>query len=159
MGTDETQGSAGPVPAEPLGPGTADPGTAAGPVPSRLVRGWRAWRRWRRARPFWGGLLIILAGIEIFLTVLVPLPVVMHIGLQGVAGFFVPIIMVVCGLLLWFNPDQRLFYSVIAVIMALGSWITSNLGGFFIGLLLGLIGGSLAFAWAPVSRHRRADGA
>jgi hypothetical protein len=75
--------------------------------------------------------------------------VIVHIGLQGIAGYLVPTIMVLCGVLLWASPAQRLFYSVLAVLMSLGSWITSNLGGFFLGLLLGLVGGSLAFAWTP----------
>ena len=29
-------------------------------------RGWRSFRRWRRSRPFWGGLLTVLAGVEMF---------------------------------------------------------------------------------------------
>jgi hypothetical protein len=39
------------------------------PAPANaLVRGWRAFRRWRRGRPFWGGLFLLLAGLELFLT-------------------------------------------------------------------------------------------
>jgi hypothetical protein len=127
---------------------------------SRSRRARLAWRRWRRSRPFWGGLFIVVAGSEILASVKAPLPVVMHVGLGGLASYLVPVIMLLCGLLLWFNPDQRLFYSMIAVIMALASWVTSNLGGFFVGILFGLIGGSLAFAWAPkgrgATRKRRA---
>jgi hypothetical protein len=70
-----------------------------------------------------------------------------HIGLQGIAGYIIPIVMVLLGLLLLFNPAQRTFYSLVAVLLALGSYVTSNLGGFFVGMLLGLVGGSLAFAW------------
>jgi hypothetical protein len=102
---------------------------------------------WRRARPFWAGLLVTLAGIEILLTMLAPLPVIIHLGVQGLAGYLVPVILVLCGQLLWWNPGQRLFYSILALIMSLAAWVTSNLGGFFAGLLLGLVGGSLAFAW------------
>lgn len=36
-----------------------------------------------------------------------------------------------------------------ALVMSLATLITSNLGGFLLGLLLGLVGGSLAFAWNP----------
>jgi hypothetical protein len=35
------------------------------------------------------------------------------------------------------------------VILALATFNTINYGGFFIGMLLGLIGGGLAFAWSP----------
>jgi hypothetical protein len=114
-----------------------------------LRRGWAAWRGWRRGRPFWGGLFVVAGGAEILASVKAPLPVIIHIGLQGTASYLVPAIMLLCGLLLWFNPAQRLFYSLLALVATLASWITSNLGGFLIGILLGLVGGSLAFAWAP----------
>jgi hypothetical protein len=114
---------------------------------SRARRTRLAWRRWRRSRPFWAGLLVTLAGAEMLATVKAPLPVVLHVGPEGLAAYLVPTVILVCGLLLWFNPEQRTFYSVITVILTLVSWITSNLGGFFLGLILGLVGGSLGFAW------------
>jgi hypothetical protein len=94
-------------------------------------------------------LFVILGGTVTILTERAPLPLVVHIGIQGAAGFLIPIVLVLCGLLLWFNPRQRMFYGIVAILLALGSWITSNLGGFFIGMVLGLVGGSLAFAWEP----------
>ncbi|HTX85586.1 MAG TPA: DUF6114 domain-containing protein [Streptosporangiaceae bacterium] len=114
-----------------------------GPIRRALL----AWQRWRRTRPFWGGLLIILGGGEMLLSEQAPLPIVIHVGAQGLAGYLVPIVLVLCGVLLWLSPTQQTFYSVLAVVLALGSWVTSNLGGFFVGLLLGVIGGALAFAW------------
>ena len=117
--------------------------------PAPPARAWRAFRDWRRRRPFWGGLLILLAGAEIFLTEIAPLHVVIHLGVEGLAGQAVPFFIAVCGLLLIFNPVQRLFYSIIAMLLTTGSWITSNLGGFILGLILGLVGCALAFAWTP----------
>jgi hypothetical protein len=114
-----------------------------GPIRQALL----AWQRWRRTRPFWGGLLIILGGAEMLLSEQAPLPIVIHVGVQGLAGYLVPIVLVLCGLLLWLSPLQQTFYSVLAVVLALASWVTSNLGGFFVGLMLGVIGGALAFAW------------
>lgn len=114
-------------------------------------RGRRAFRAWRKSRPFWGAVLILLGGSEIFLTGLSPLKVVVHLGLEGLAGQAIPILMIVCGALLLISPDQRLFYAVIAFLASAGSWITSNLGGFVFGLLLGLIGSSMAIAWGPVT--------
>jgi hypothetical protein len=108
-----------------------------------------AFTRWRRARPFWGGLLLTLGGIWIFLTVKAPLPVILHVGMGGLAGYLVPILLAICGFLVLVNPAQRLFYSLVGAVLGLGSWITSNLGGFFIGLLLSLIGSALVFAWSP----------
>ncbi|MFF3944965.1 DUF6114 domain-containing protein [Streptomyces sp. NPDC001902] len=106
-------------------------------------------RRWRGRRPFWGGVLLTLGGAEILVTEKAALPVVLHIGAQGLAGYLLPGLMVICGLLILLNPAQRLFYSVVGVLLALGSWVTSNLGGFFVGLLLGVAGSCLAFGWHP----------
>jgi hypothetical protein len=119
-----------------------------------------AFRAWRADRPFWGGLLLTLGGAWILLTEKASLKVIMHIGMQGLAGYLLPALMVVLGLLILFNPTQRLFYSITGVLLTLGTWLTSNLGGFFIGLLLGVVGSCLTFGWLPdqeprVSRRKR----
>jgi hypothetical protein len=116
----------------------------AAPAMRRVLRDWRAWRR---ARPFWGGLFVVLGGGVTLLSEMASLPLVIHIGLHGLASYLVPVLLLSCGLLLWFHLPLRPLYSALAILLALGSWITSNLGGFFVGMLLGLIGGSLAFAW------------
>jgi hypothetical protein len=114
-----------------------------------------AFRRWRAARPFWGGLLLALGGAEILLTEKASLKVVMHIGMQGLAGYLLPALMLICGLLILFNPTQRLFYSICGVLLSLGTWLTSNLGGFLIGLLLGVVGSCLTFGWLPDQEPRQ----
>lgn len=120
-----------------------------------VARARRAWRGWRGRRPFWGGVLVLFGGAEILFTLRAPLPVVLHIGIQGLAGYLVPAVMVLCGLLILFNPAQRLFYSILAVLASLGSWLTSNLGGFLLGMLFGVIGSCLAFGWLPDQPPRR----
>jgi uncharacterized protein DUF6114 len=108
-----------------------------------------AFWHWRHARPFWGGLFVFLAGLEMFATVWAPLPVVIHVGMQGFIGYLLPILIAVLGVLLIVNPQQHLFYSLVAAVLALASWLTSNLGGFIFGLLMGVVGSALAFAWSP----------
>jgi hypothetical protein len=103
-------------------------------------------------------LFVIVGGTEILLTEAAPIPLVVHIGLQGVAGYLIPVVLVITGLLLLFHPVQRTFYSLIAIILALGCWITSNLGGFLVGMLAGVIGGSLAFAWRPSHQPEQEEG-
>ncbi|AUY54696.1 DUF6114 domain-containing protein [Streptomyces sp. CB01881] len=119
------------------------------------TRGAGGWRGWRGRRPFWGGLLVLLGGAEILFTLRAPLPVVLHIGMQGLAGYLVPIVMTVCGVLILLNPAQRLFYSVLAVLSSLASWITSNLGGFLVGMIIGVLGACLTFGWLPDQPPRR----
>ncbi|MEU9477614.1 DUF6114 domain-containing protein [Streptomyces sp. NPDC048191] len=124
-------------------------------MPDRPHQGARvAFRGWRARRPFWGGLLLALAGGEILLTEKASLKVVMHIGAQGLAGYLLPTLMALLGLLILFNPAQRLFYSITGVLLSLGTWVTSNLGGFLVGLLLGITGSCLAFGWLPDQEPR-----
>ncbi|MEO3777413.1 DUF6114 domain-containing protein [Micromonospora sp. B11E3] len=112
------------------------------------------WRAWRRGRPFWGGLLVTLAAAEILLTLRAPLPVILHIGPQGLAGYLVPVVLLLCGVLLLAHPSQRVFYALLSLLLALASWLTSNLGGFVLRMLLGLVGGCLAFAWTPAKERQ-----
>jgi hypothetical protein len=124
-----------------------------------------AFRQWRRTRPFWGGLLIAVGGVEILSTTVVSLGPTLRVGLGGVDGFvgtMIAFVLTLCGLLLWFSPAQRVFYSIVAIILALATFNTINYGGFFIGMLLGILGGALAFAWSHAgerSRPRQRSGA
>jgi len=146
---DSTQ-HADPAGAIPAGP-VADDARRASAV-SRAGAGWRLFRDWRRSRPFWAGLLLVIAGAELLLL---PLPMhsmglILHIGIGGVAGILIGAVLIVAGLLLWINPAQRTFYSIVAVLLAVTALIASNLGGFLLGTILGVVGGSLGFAWAPL---------
>ncbi|GIH09561.1 hypothetical protein Rhe02_76280 [Rhizocola hellebori] len=127
---------------------------ATGALPAPSAR--RTFRQWRRSRPFWGGLLVVLGGLEIIATIRAPLPVVMHVGMQGAIGYLIPFIIVICGFLIVFTPDQRIWNSCVAMVLALATWLTSNLGGFLLGMLLTLVGAALAFAWRPGQGPSRA---
>ncbi|MEV1289421.1 DUF6114 domain-containing protein [Micromonospora sp. NPDC049679] len=115
-----------------------------------LARGWHDFRHWRRARPFWGGLLTLIAGLEIFGSTQMKLDgLSFQMGPTGFLSWLIPTILVACGLLMWFTPQQRMFYAIVGSMTAVFSLIAVNLGGFFIGLLLGMVGGALGFAWVP----------
>ncbi|MFE2210925.1 DUF6114 domain-containing protein [Streptomyces canus] len=136
-----------------------------GPEPSggqQPVAEQDAFTRWVYGRPFFGGLWLTLGGAWILLTMKASVKVVLHIGMQGVAGYLLPTLMVLLGLLILFSPDQRLFYSITGVLISMGTWVTSNLGGFMVGLLLGVAGSVLTFGWLPdqdprVSRRERRE--
>ena len=98
--------------------------------------------------------MITCGASEILISEHGPLQVAIHIGAKGLAGYIVPVMLLLCGIMLWLNPAQRAYNSLFGMALALLSWITSNLGGFFIGMLLSLVGGALAFAWAPDSERQ-----
>ncbi|MEU5906206.1 DUF6114 domain-containing protein [Micromonospora sp. NPDC047527] len=126
---------------------TANPSHAR---PSSAAQAWRSFRRWQRSRPFWGGLFTILAGVEMFASTRMTINgLSFHSGASGLLSLLIPVILVTCGLLIWLSPAQRLFYSIVAAVTAVYSLIGLNLGGFFVGLLLGIVGSALAFAWTP----------
>lgn len=140
-------------PPGPGGPPPRDTGTPE--ARARAVTAWQAFRAWRRSRPFWGGLLLVLAGLELLaiplLSVLAhgSVKVVIYIGIGGVFGVLIGGLLVACGLLIWFHPVQRIFYAIAGVLLAVASFVATNLGGFFLGMLLGVTGASLSFGWTP----------
>jgi len=125
---------------------------------SRPSSAWReSWRQWRRTRPFWGGLLLSLAGLEL---IVIPLSgvlghgavkLVIYIGIGGVFGVLIGALMITCGVLICVNPAHRVFYGIAGVLLGILSFPASNLGGFFIGMLLAIAGGGIAFAWTPLT--------
>lgn len=142
-------------PAEVQPGGVLARGPEAAGAQARVVSTWRAFRAWRRSRPFWGGLLLLLAGVELLaiplLSVLAhgSVKVVIYIGVGGVFGVLIGGLLMACGLLIWFHPVQRVFYAIAGVLLAVASFVATNLGGFFLGMLLGVTGASLSFGWTP----------
>jgi hypothetical protein len=114
-----------------------------------------AFRGWRRSRPFWGGVLLVIAGLELLAIplsgVLIKgqVKLVIYIGIGGVFGVLIGALLIVAGIVLWVNPAHRVFYGIAGIVLGILSFPASNLGGFFLGMLLAILGGALAFAWTP----------
>jgi hypothetical protein len=120
------------------------------PVP-RAVRVWRDFTGWRRTRPFWGGLFLVLSGLEFYLSGhLDVLPVKLSFGGQSFLAWLIPIALLLCGLLVWYTPGQRAFYGILGAAISVAALIGLNLGGFFVGMIFGIVGGALAFSWTPL---------
>ncbi|MGP3986494.1 DUF6114 domain-containing protein [Streptomyces sp. 3N207] len=113
----------------------------------------QSFRHWRGQRPFWGGMLTLLAGIPIMYVpyqnlTLGSLTIRMSTT-AGAGSLIIGVLLVVLGLTMWFQPQSRVFAGVAAILLALVSLVVSNIGAFLIGFLLGLIGGALGVSWAP----------
>ncbi|MFH9074956.1 DUF6114 domain-containing protein [Streptomyces alboflavus] len=111
----------------------------------------RGLRKWRRTRPFWGGLLLILGGAELLVVPLSPLTVLVSLGIGGIAAIGIGIALMVAGLFLWLLPHAHHYVSVNALILSVLSFAATNLGGFLIGMLLGIAGSAMGFGWTPVA--------
>ncbi|MEU3961899.1 DUF6114 domain-containing protein [Streptomyces buecherae] len=114
-----------------------------------LSRQRAAFRDWRRTRPFWAGLLLVLGGLELMAIPLSPLTVLVSLGLGGIAAIGIGIALVVAGLFLWFAPRTRHYVSINALLLSVLSFAATNLGGFLIGMVLGIVGSAMGFGWTP----------
>ncbi|MBF6054619.1 hypothetical protein AF335_30565 [Streptomyces eurocidicus] len=112
----------------------------------------RAFRRWRRTRPFWAGLLLVLGGAELLVVPLSPVTVLVSLGLGGLAAIGIGLALIVAGLFLWYAPGTRRYVSLHALLLSVLSFAATNLGGFLVGMALGIAGSAMGFGWTPAAR-------
>ncbi|NUR28454.1 MAG: hypothetical protein HOV83_21875 [Catenulispora sp.] len=127
---------------------------------SRTVRhriaGVRRWlRAFRRTRPFWGGTWMMVGGWVILHYAMAPLQLLIAHGLASMGGYLFGGGLMACGLVVWLAPQQRFTFGVIGALLAIGSLLGSNLGGFFVGMLIGVVGASMTLGWGDKKPRRR----
>ncbi|MCP3816889.1 DUF6114 domain-containing protein [Streptomyces sp. A3M-1-3] len=113
----------------------------------------RHFRAWRGARPYYAGLFTALSGVPIAYLPYADLQLG-HVTLTmattaGAGSLIIGVLLFTLGMTMWFHQIVRVFAGVATILLALVSIPVSNLGGFFVGLLLGLLGGALSIAWVP----------
>ncbi|MFD5083307.1 DUF6114 domain-containing protein [Kitasatospora sp. NPDC058201] len=115
---------------------------------------WRNFREFRRTRPFWGGLLAMIAGVPILYFPYANLSLggvtIAMSTTAGAGSLIIGVLLILLGFTAWFQPAVRIFAGVATTLLILVSIPVSNLAGFGLALLPGLIGGGLMMAWAPV---------
>lgn len=115
----------------------------------------RQWfRAFRRTRPFWGGLWLIVAGAVVIRVMYFPIGVAMTGGFNTSAGFILGGSMVLFGLVAWCAPHYAGLVGLLGVLAALAAFVGANLGGFLVGTVLGIIGGSMVWGWGEKSPRR-----
>ncbi|MFI1353536.1 DUF6114 domain-containing protein [Streptomyces sp. NPDC020898] len=121
--------------------------------PSLFVRLRLQFRAWRGTRPFWAGLVVLIAGLPIMYFPYAHLTLgqltIRMSTTTGAGSLIIGVLLVVLGISLWFQKHVRTFAGTAAILLGLVSLPVSNFGGFIVGFLLALIGGALAIAWAP----------
>ncbi|MDR2996903.1 MAG: DUF6114 domain-containing protein [Microbacterium sp.] len=134
----------------------AEPDAAAGA--SAQPGAWQRFRAWAKRRPFIGGLLVVIAGFEMFFSGQLDIGHLhVQLGIEGLQATIIPIALVLLGILAIFMPVHHVFYGVLALAVALYSLIGVNLGGFLIGMILASVGGVLVVAWMPRKHAAEAD--
>lgn len=134
-------------------------------VLARTAGGLRAVRLWfrdfRRSRPFWGALWLGLGGAAVIHFSRSPLTMVVGGGWNSSAGYILGGAMVMFASVALFAPLYRGLCGLVGVLLGLAAFIAANLGGFLIGTLLAIIGGSMIWGWGekrPRRTRRRTAG-
>ena len=86
----------------------------------------------------WGGMMGMGLGMMQF-----------AFGTMGVLGLIFGAIVIISALMLNSKPKQHSTWGSLIVLFSVLSIFGSAMGGFSIGLILGLIGGVLAVTWKP----------
>lgn len=119
---------------------------------------WRWFRDFRRTRPFWGALWLGLGGYAVTHFSASSLGFAVSGGWSSLAGYILGGGMILFALVGWFAPHYSSLVGFVGFLLALVSFLAANLGGFLIGSVLGVLGGSMVWGWGekkPRSRVRR----
>lgn len=125
---------------EHLGPNRRMPGTHA-------VRWFRAFRR---TRPFWGGLWLAIGGLVVVKCNSYPLGLAMTGGFNRSAGYILGGAMLLFAGVALVSPLYARLVGVLGVLAAMAAFIGSNFGGFLVGSVLGILGGSMIWGWGEL---------
>ena len=117
-------------------------------------RRWEHLQRWCQHRPGWGAFCTIIASLLILWGPVCILQSAIVPASALSAGLLVGGLLLAMGLIELFAPSQAPVAGAAGIVLSLVSLITA-LGGFGIGMLVGLIGSSYVLTWKPESKTRR----
>lgn len=119
-----------------------------------VVSAWRWFAAFRRTRPFWGGLWCLLAGAWMIRSMFFSFVLAVSGGWSYSAGYILGGGLMLFGLVAWFAPHYRGLLGIMAVLLALAAFVAANLGGYLVGSVLGVLGGSMMWAWGEKAPRR-----
>jgi uncharacterized membrane protein len=103
--------------------------------------------------------ITLLAALELYGVTAAPTSVKALQTLAPASAIGISLLMVLLTISTWRQPGQRHLTGPVVIILSLVALLLVNLGGFVLGTLLGVIGGSLTFAWTPRADAEAASGA
>lgn len=142
----ETTGTTPTTPTTTPTTASAAPGDRA----SFLTRSRVRFARFRRTRPFWGA-LVLLGGSWFIASPLLgeSLEFYTTVGVRSITPLLIAGGMAAAAVVSVVAPAQRHFPAIVAMMLAVASLPLANLGGWLVGMVLGIAGAGLVFAWAP----------
>lgn len=109
----------------------------------------KRFKNWRARRPFLGATLCVFSGLIILYVPAQLYELAATPGNMLIAGFFLGGLTLLMGVLSYIMPRLSTLLGILAIFASVLS-IMGALGGFLIGTILGIIGGSMLIAWKPV---------
>ncbi|MDO7867949.1 DUF6114 domain-containing protein [Nocardioides jiangxiensis] len=125
--------------------------------PSRIAALRHATYRYLKTRPT-AGSLVLAAGAYFVLRPVVDstFQFLAYLGTGGAQIYILGGGMLAAALVSFFMPAQRHFPALMAMAFSIASLPLANLGGWLIGMILGIAGSGMIFAWTPYSETQLA---
>ncbi len=118
---------------------------------------WSRFAQFRRSRPFWGCLILALGGYFVMQPMFGgSMSMLMHMGVGGATVYILGGGMIAAAAVAFFAPAQRYFPAIMAMVFSVASLPLANLGGWIMGMVLGIVGSGMVFAWTPFSEKELA---
>ncbi|HET7522307.1 MAG TPA: DUF6114 domain-containing protein [Bacillales bacterium] len=111
---------------------------------------------WRNRRPFWGATLTFLAGLLILYIPVQMYAIAFAPGSFAFVGLLFGGLILIIGALSYLYPQFSTVFGVMTIFLSVLS-IMGALGGFIVGTLLGITGGSLLIAWRAETVPAKTD--
>lgn len=128
-----------------------------GSVKSGLDERLERFQEWRSERPFWGGALLMLAGLVIgWVPIQFAAELVFIGGTFTVIGLVFAAFVFLTGVFALHRPELSTILGITGVALSILS-LLGALGGLFVGMLIGIVGGNLCVAWKPEDADEDAD--
>jgi len=103
------------------------------------------------------GILIVIVGFVVMVAgTILTIPVGGAGGIPGLYGAVCGILVILGGLMLYSRPKRNVVWGFVIVVFSILS-LYGALGGLYVGLVLGVIGGILGIRWKPFARQPTPD--
>lgn len=111
--------------------------------------------RFIKTRPTIGCVLLAMGGYFVLKPVIgSTFQFMSYLGVGGAQVYILGGGMVAAAFVAFFVPAQRHFPALMALAFSITSLPLANLGGWLIGMVLGIVGSGLIFAWTPYSEKQ-----
>ncbi|MFB6284906.1 MAG: DUF6114 domain-containing protein [Halobacteria archaeon] len=121
----------------------------------RVDRKRNTFRRWAEKRPFWGALLLIIAGVLLAISPAQTLSMFLFgegsAKILGIVGLFFALFVFLSGIAAMTQPQLSTLAGLVGIVLSVLSIVGgTEWGALLLGTFAGILGGSLCVAWIQI---------